>query len=140
MSDHERAIFGDHIFKATDLQRRCGIVLDAAKEGPVTITRNKDAYALMTRDKAKALMDDTELVAARATIADLKAQIAEKTELLEDMIAYANATFDYWDTDQDSKVGKRLNFMSGHLPTYEKGTRLSNYLESRQSRDTIRRR
>jgi hypothetical protein len=88
----------------------------------------------MTRDKAKALMDQEELIKARFAIANLEVKIAQKTQLLEDMISYAGVTFDYWDTDKDSKVGKRLMFMSGALPSYEKGTRLSDYLESRKAK------
>jgi len=45
-------IFGDEIFTATDLNRRAGQVLDEAKNRPVTITRNDEAFALLLRKDA----------------------------------------------------------------------------------------
>lgn len=47
-----RRMFSDHLFSATDLNRRCGAILDAALRGPVTITRKDDAFALLRRDVA----------------------------------------------------------------------------------------
>jgi hypothetical protein len=51
------AIFGDEIFTATDLNRRAGQVLDEAKNHPVTITRNDEAFALLLRKDASRMVE-----------------------------------------------------------------------------------
>lgn len=50
------AVFGDRLFTATDLNRDSRRVLDAACQGPVTITRHDQHFALMQRDRAAALV------------------------------------------------------------------------------------
>ena len=50
-------IFGDEIFTATDLNRRAGQVLDEAKNRPVTITRNDEAFALLLRKDASRMVE-----------------------------------------------------------------------------------
>ena len=50
-------IFGDEIFTATDLNRRAGHVLDEARNRPVTITRNDEAFALLPRKDASRLVE-----------------------------------------------------------------------------------
>lgn len=50
-------IFGDEIFTATDLNRRAGHVLDEAKNRPVTITRNDEAFALLPRKDASRMVE-----------------------------------------------------------------------------------
>jgi prevent-host-death family protein len=50
-------IFKDEIFTATDLNRRTGQVLDEAKNHPVTITRNDEAFALLPRKDASRLIE-----------------------------------------------------------------------------------
>jgi hypothetical protein len=50
-------IFGDEIFTATDLNRRAGHVLDEAKNHPVTITRNDEAFALLLRKDASRMVE-----------------------------------------------------------------------------------
>jgi hypothetical protein len=47
--------FNDELFSATDLNRRAGYVLDRAKINPVTITRNEEAFALLSRDEMSKL-------------------------------------------------------------------------------------
>ncbi|ELS05421.1 hypothetical protein Xen7305DRAFT_00051650 [Xenococcus sp. PCC 7305] len=44
------AIFSDHIFTSSELNRRSGHVLDTALTTPVTITRNNDSFALLRRE------------------------------------------------------------------------------------------
>jgi hypothetical protein len=49
-------VFEDQVYSSTDLNRRAGEVLDQAREGPVTISRNKEMFALLRRDKAAGLV------------------------------------------------------------------------------------
>jgi len=49
-------VFGDSVFSSTDLNRRSGEVLDKARRGPVTISRNKEQFALFRRDQAAELV------------------------------------------------------------------------------------
>ena len=44
------AIFSDHIFTSSELNRKSGHVLDTALATPVTITRNNDSFALLRRE------------------------------------------------------------------------------------------
>lgn len=53
-------IFGDSIVSATTLNRQSGSVLDRALRGPVTIMRNDEAFALVSRDLAARLVADYE--------------------------------------------------------------------------------
>jgi len=46
------ALFGDEVYSSTDLNRRAGEVLDHARRGPVTISRNKEQFALIKREQA----------------------------------------------------------------------------------------
>jgi prevent-host-death family protein len=50
-------VFGDEIFTATDLNRRAGHVLDEARNRPVTITRNDEAFALLNRKDASRMAE-----------------------------------------------------------------------------------
>jgi hypothetical protein len=50
-------IFQDEIFTATDLNRHAGKVLDEAKNRPVTIMRNDEAFALLPRKEATRLVE-----------------------------------------------------------------------------------
>jgi len=50
-------VFGDEIFTATDLNRRAGHVLDEARNRPVTITRNDEAFALLNRKEASRMVE-----------------------------------------------------------------------------------
>ncbi len=49
-------IFSDAIVSAKELNRQPGRILDLALEGPVTITRNSEAFALMPRENVTALI------------------------------------------------------------------------------------
>ena len=46
------SLFGDPIFTATTLNRHSGSVLDEARRRPITIMRNDEAFALVSRDLA----------------------------------------------------------------------------------------
>lgn len=46
-------------------------------------------------------------------------QVAALRAALEVFVDYADKTLDYWDEDQDSKVGKRLAWMAGVNQQYE---------------------
>lgn len=51
--------------------------------------------------------------------------IEERDQLLEALqaaVTLANQVHDHWDNDRDSKVGKHLLALSGHLPGYDKRT------------------
>lgn len=52
-------LFGDNVYSSSDLNRRCGEVLDSARKGPVTISRNKEQYALLRREQAANLVRAT---------------------------------------------------------------------------------
>jgi len=50
------SLFADEVFSSTDLNRRSGEVLDHARKRPVTISRNKEMFALLTRESAADLV------------------------------------------------------------------------------------
>ncbi|MBA3974788.1 MAG: hypothetical protein C0504_11300 [Candidatus Solibacter sp.] len=72
MTAAETSLFGDRIYSSTELNRRSGEVFRTAMEGPVTISRNSDAFALMTRAEAGRLFRQA---AGLAAAADLLAAI-----------------------------------------------------------------
>lgn len=45
-------------------------------------------------------------------------EVSELVAALEKLVEVVNITHDYWDKDQDAKVGKLLAAMGGHLPKY----------------------
>jgi len=47
-----RHVFADRLVSASDLNRRSSAILDMALQGPVTITRNDQHFALLRRDLA----------------------------------------------------------------------------------------
>src|SRR5580658_7840444 len=49
-------VFGDQVYSSTDLNRRAGEVLDNARKGPVTISRNKEQFALLRREQVAELV------------------------------------------------------------------------------------
>jgi hypothetical protein len=49
-------VFSDAIVTAKELNRQPGRILDLALEGPVTITRNNEAFALMPRENITLLI------------------------------------------------------------------------------------
>ena len=49
-------VFGDEVYTSTDLNRRSGEVLNRARLGPVTISRNNEQFALLRRDQAASLV------------------------------------------------------------------------------------
>jgi hypothetical protein len=49
-------LFSDEVFSSTDLNRRSGEVLNRARNGPVTIARNNERFALLRRDQAAGLI------------------------------------------------------------------------------------
>jgi hypothetical protein len=49
-------LFGDEVYSSTDLNRRSAEVLDHARTGPVTISRNGEQFALFRREQAAELV------------------------------------------------------------------------------------
>ena len=49
-------LFSDEMYSSTDLNRRSGEVLDHATKRPVTISRNKEQFALLRREHAAKLI------------------------------------------------------------------------------------
>jgi prevent-host-death family protein len=49
-------VFADEVYTSTDLNRRSGEVLNRAREGPVTISRNNEQFALLRREQAARLI------------------------------------------------------------------------------------
>ena len=49
-------LFGDEVYSSTDLNRRSAEVLDQARKGPVTISRNGEQFALFKREQAAGLV------------------------------------------------------------------------------------
>ena len=49
-------LFSDAVFTATELNRRGGAILDRARRGPVTISRNNEQFALLRREQAAKLV------------------------------------------------------------------------------------
>src|SRR5712692_4909745 len=52
----EFGLFADEVYSSTDLNRRAGEVLDHARKRPVTISRNKEMFALLRREHAAKLI------------------------------------------------------------------------------------
>ena len=50
------ALFADEVYFSTDLSRRAGEVLNHARRGPVTISRNKEQFALLKREHVAELV------------------------------------------------------------------------------------
>lgn len=50
------SLFSDEVFSSTDLNRRAGEVLDHASKGPVTISRNREMFALLPRESVAELV------------------------------------------------------------------------------------
>jgi prevent-host-death family protein len=51
-----QGIYQDKVFQATDLNRKHAHVLDCARKGPVTISRNNELFALLPREQAAELV------------------------------------------------------------------------------------
>ncbi len=54
-------VFSDAIVTAKEFNRQPERILDLALEGPVTITRNSEAFALLPREKVTALVRATQV-------------------------------------------------------------------------------
>jgi hypothetical protein len=54
-------VFSDAIVTAKEFNRQPERILDLAVEGPVTITRNSEAFALLPREKVTALVRATQV-------------------------------------------------------------------------------
>ncbi len=50
-------VYTDHLITATELNRHAGQVLDEARQHPVTITRNDEAFALLPRKDVSRLVE-----------------------------------------------------------------------------------
>jgi hypothetical protein len=50
------ALFADEVYSSTDLNRRASEVLDHAQKRPVTISRNKEQFALLRREHVAELI------------------------------------------------------------------------------------
>lgn len=70
-------VFSDEVFTATELNRRGGAILDHARRGPVTISRNNEQFALLRREYAARLVGTvTRIVNAVAVLSEANAAIA----------------------------------------------------------------
>lgn len=49
----------------------------------------------------------------------LERENANLRKAIATLVKYADKTFEYWDADEDHKVGKRLRAMAGGLPGYD---------------------
>ena len=49
-------VFADRVYSSTDLNRHSGEVLNHARQGPVTISRNGEQFALLRREQAAGLI------------------------------------------------------------------------------------
>jgi prevent-host-death family protein len=49
-------LYGDQVYSSTDLNRRSGEILNHARKGPVTISRNGEQFALLKREQAAGLV------------------------------------------------------------------------------------
>jgi hypothetical protein len=72
-------LFSDEVYSSSDLNRRAGEVLDHARERPVTISRNREQFALLKREQVAKLIQTSnhfgpivELVVAALSIAEGK--------------------------------------------------------------------
>jgi hypothetical protein len=52
-----KGLFRDKMYTSTDLNRRAGEILNSARCGPVTISRNNEQFALMKREQAASLVN-----------------------------------------------------------------------------------
>ena len=73
-------LFGDDVYSSSDLNRRCGEVLDRARRGPVTISRNREQFALLRREQAAELVKATLQLGPLLELIDGVTCIEEKRE------------------------------------------------------------
>jgi len=62
---------------------------------------------------------ETVLVHRADKLDRLERENARLRKSLSILVAYADKTWEYWDADEDHKVGKRLRAMAGGLPGYD---------------------
>jgi hypothetical protein len=77
-------VFSDAIVSAKELNRQPGRILDLALEGPVTITRNSEAFALMPRENVTALIQAAKVAELAFEVTTIAHRLIEGEKLTED--------------------------------------------------------
>lgn len=77
-------IFSDEIVTAKELNRQPGRVLDLALEGPVTITRNNEAFALMPRENVTSLIQAAKVAGLAFEVTTIAYRLMEGEKVAAD--------------------------------------------------------
>ena len=77
-------IFSDAIVTAKELNRQPGRILDLALEGPVTITRNSETFALLPREDLTSLVRATKVTRLAFEVTTIAHQLMEGGKISED--------------------------------------------------------
>jgi hypothetical protein len=70
-------IFSDAIVTAKELNRQPGRILDLALEGPVTITRNHEAFALLPRENVTSLIQTAKVAGLAFEVTSIAFRVME---------------------------------------------------------------
>ena len=70
-------IFSDAIVTAKELNRQPGRILDLALEGPVTITRNSEAFALLPRENVMLLIQAAKVARLAFEVTNIAFRVME---------------------------------------------------------------
>ena len=77
-------IFSDAIVTAKELNRQPGRILDLALEGPVTITRNSETFALLPREDVTSLIQTAKVAGLAFEATTIAYQLMEGEKLAQD--------------------------------------------------------
>jgi hypothetical protein len=77
-------VFSDAIVTAKEFNRQPERILDLALEGPVTITRNSEAFALLPREQVTALVRATQVTNLALEVTSIAHQLMEGAKVAED--------------------------------------------------------
>lgn len=77
-------VFSDAIVTAKEFNRQPERILDLALEGPVTITRNSEAFALLPREKVTALVRATQVTNLAIEVTSIAYRLMEGEKVVAD--------------------------------------------------------
>lgn len=77
-------IFSDAIVTAKELNRQPGRILDLALEGPVTITRNSETFALLPREDVTSLIQTAKVAGLAFETTTIAYRLMEGEKLAQD--------------------------------------------------------
>jgi hypothetical protein len=109
--------------------KRIGYNEGIAENTDVIVRLEREALeqAARVRELEQEAADAQELIdgmmeGAKIRIADLEAEVAKLRAALNLAVRWADAAYADWDADMDSRVGKKLAALAGHLKNYAPDT------------------